>query len=317
MSKPKLLLADDSPTVQKVITLTFADRGMEVASYSDGDSALADLERVRPDIVLADVHMPGTDGYKLCELLRSDESFRNVPVLLLVGSFEPFDRDEAMRVGANGHLTKPFSSIAELISSVESLIVPRDEPREVEASQQKVDTSDIDQLYVQSFVETVEIPRDAEVSADFLNETFDDEMMETSYTDQDPDQEIDSAFYSKGEEAEFDDELETDSLIANSMPSQWSEPEVPQRETEAAFTRDPFETVADEITINNDEVSDEPATRSGSSEDDLLELPSSGAIHGRGDEIAVLSPELIDQIVDKVVERLSKKLNDQSLKMGG
>jgi len=118
----KLLLADDSPTIQKVISLTFEDEGMEVVAVSDGDEALRILEEQRPDILLADVWMPGANGYELCERVRADERLRHTPVVLLVGAFEPFNEAEARRVGADTVLTKPFQSIRDLVSKVGSLL---------------------------------------------------------------------------------------------------------------------------------------------------------------------------------------------------
>ena len=115
----KLLLADDSLAVQKVIDLTFTDEGMQVTTVSDGQRALEQLEQVAPDVVLADVFMPGVGGYELCEFIKQSERFRNVPVMLLVGSFEPFDEAEARRAGADDVVTKPFQSIRELISRSE------------------------------------------------------------------------------------------------------------------------------------------------------------------------------------------------------
>lgn len=122
MSRRKLLLADDSITIQKVVNLTFADEGVEVVTVGDGDAALAELAASVPDILLADVNMPGPTGYEICERLRADEATRNLPVILLVGSFEPFDETEASRVGANAYLTKPFQSIRQLVSQVNELI---------------------------------------------------------------------------------------------------------------------------------------------------------------------------------------------------
>src|SRR5437660_938406 len=118
----KLLLADDSLAVQKVIDLTFTDEGMQVTTVSDGRLALEQLEQVAPDVVLADVFMPGVGGYELCEFIKQSERFRKVPVMLLVGSFEPFDEAEARRAGADDVVTKPFQSIRELISRVGSLV---------------------------------------------------------------------------------------------------------------------------------------------------------------------------------------------------
>jgi CheY-like chemotaxis protein len=118
----KLLLADDSLAVQKVIDLTFSDEGMEVTTVGDGDAALQKLEQFAPDVILADVYMPGIDGYSLCEQIKQNERFGRIPVILLVGSFEPFDEAEARRVGADDVVTKPFQSIRQLVSRVGALM---------------------------------------------------------------------------------------------------------------------------------------------------------------------------------------------------
>ncbi len=118
----KLLLADDSATIQKVVDLTFSDEGMEVITVGDGQQALEKLDEVVPDIVLADVFMPGLSGYQLCEYIKRTERFSHIPVMLLVGSFEPFDEAEARRVGADDYLTKPFQSIRTLIGKVGGLL---------------------------------------------------------------------------------------------------------------------------------------------------------------------------------------------------
>ena len=122
MSQRKLLLADDSITIQKVVNLTFADEGIEVITVGDGDSAMEKLMEVAPDLVMADINMPGLNGYQVCERIRQTEGFKKTPVILLVGSFEPFDEEEANRVGADGFLTKPFQSIRQLVNKVTELL---------------------------------------------------------------------------------------------------------------------------------------------------------------------------------------------------
>ncbi len=122
MSKLKLLLADDSITIQKVVNLTFADEGMDVICVGDGNSAMDKIREESPDLVMADVNMPGLNGYEVCEKVKSPESGRAMPVILLVGSFEPFDEAEAKRVGADDYLTKPFQSINHLVTSVTGLL---------------------------------------------------------------------------------------------------------------------------------------------------------------------------------------------------
>jgi len=118
----RLLLADDSITIQKVVNLTFADEGMEVVTVGNGDLAIEKIEDLSPDIVLADIHMPGLNGYEVCEFVKRNARFRHIPVMLLVGSFEPFNEAEARRVGADDYLTKPFQSIRQLVSKVGSLL---------------------------------------------------------------------------------------------------------------------------------------------------------------------------------------------------
>jgi len=122
VSRRKLLLADDSVTIQKVVNLTFADEGIEVFAVSDGIEAIDRLLEIAPDLVMADVNMPGINGYRVCERIKQHEKFRNTPVILLVGSFEPFDEEEARRVGADDYLTKPFQSIRQLVSKVSELL---------------------------------------------------------------------------------------------------------------------------------------------------------------------------------------------------
>lgn len=118
----RILLADDSVTIQKVIELTFLDEDYEVKAVSNGDEALAVLSQVDPDFVIADVHMPGANGYEVCR--RVKELKPNVPVLLLVGTFEPFDEGQSRSVGADSFLKKPFDS-QELLQRVEELLSSR------------------------------------------------------------------------------------------------------------------------------------------------------------------------------------------------
>src|SRR3954471_13366071 len=103
----KLLLADDSLTMQKVVAITFAHEDFTVTVVDNGEDALARVRELRPDVVLADVVMPRRNGYELCEAIKSDPSTAAIPVLLLAGTFEAFDEARARAVGADGHVAKP------------------------------------------------------------------------------------------------------------------------------------------------------------------------------------------------------------------
>jgi CheY-like chemotaxis protein len=133
----KLLLADDSITIQKIVALTFAEEGLEVIAVSDGAEAIEKLADTSPDIVLADVFMPRMNGYQVCEHIKQTERLRHIPVMLMVGSFEPFDEVEARRVGADDILTKPFQSIRTLMDKVGALLGGKpaaDHPEEATSS---------------------------------------------------------------------------------------------------------------------------------------------------------------------------------------
>jgi CheY-like chemotaxis protein len=117
----KILLADDSITIQKVVELTFSDGDYEVVAVNNGAKAIQKLSEMRPDIILSDIIMPEKNGYEVCEYVKSHPELRNLPVVLLTGTFEPFDPDRAEKAGCDAVVTKPFESQS-LIHKVEELI---------------------------------------------------------------------------------------------------------------------------------------------------------------------------------------------------
>jgi CheY-like chemotaxis protein len=117
----RILLADDSITIQKVVELTFSDGDYEVVAVNNGAKAIQKLSEMRPDIILSDIIMPEKNGYEVCEYVKSHPELRNLPVVLLTGTFEPFDPDRAEKAGCDAVVTKPFESQS-LIHKVEELI---------------------------------------------------------------------------------------------------------------------------------------------------------------------------------------------------
>ncbi len=202
-NRPKLLLADDSVTIRKVVELTFADEGIDVTTVGDSATAMSRFVEIQPDIVLVDAGLDGTSGYQICEMIKSDDATRHIPVLLLIGSFEPFDQDEAERVQADGFLTKPFHSIRDLVARVWDLLgrgttAQEDAPVAVDAfgaeheslehissdltaTPALAEDDDIEDLYRSSFAETVEIDEYDTVDDMLGDSALDDEMIEASY----------------------------------------------------------------------------------------------------------------------------------------
>jgi CheY-like chemotaxis protein len=118
----KILVADDNSNVQKTVALALAELGVEVVSVSNGEAAVRKLGEMTPDLVLADIFMPVRNGYEVCEYVKKDSRFKHVPVVLLVGAFDPLDEREAQRVGADGILKKPFVPPDPLIAMIKSLL---------------------------------------------------------------------------------------------------------------------------------------------------------------------------------------------------
>ncbi|MFQ5466494.1 MAG: response regulator transcription factor, partial [Thermodesulfobacteriota bacterium] len=142
MSK-KILLADDSVTIQKVISITFANEDYQLEIVGDGDEAVRKARELKPDLVMVDVGMPGRNGYEVCEALKSDQALRSTPVMLLAGTFEPLDLSEAERVGADDHIIKPFES-QDLLDKVRSLTA-RAEPARPAPSEPSAAASALDE----------------------------------------------------------------------------------------------------------------------------------------------------------------------------
>jgi CheY-like chemotaxis protein len=115
---PRILVADDNSNIQKMVTLALEERGVDVVAVGNGEAAVRRLPDVNPDLVLADVFMPVRNGYEVCEFVKKDSRFAHIPVILLVGAFDPLDEKEARRVGADGVLKKPFVPPDPLIAMV-------------------------------------------------------------------------------------------------------------------------------------------------------------------------------------------------------
>jgi CheY-like chemotaxis protein len=118
----KILVADDNSNIQKMVVLALKGEGIDVVTVGNGEAAVRKISDVRPDLVLADVFMPVRNGYEVCKYVKDDSTLSHIPVILLVGAFDPLDEQEAQRVGADGVLKKPFVPPDPLISMVRSAL---------------------------------------------------------------------------------------------------------------------------------------------------------------------------------------------------
>jgi CheY-like chemotaxis protein len=338
----KLLLADDSVTIQKVIDLTFADEGVRVVSFGDGQQAIDNLEEVAPDIVLADIFMPSKTGYEVCKYVKENEKLKHIPVMLLVGSFEPFDEAEARRVGADDILTKPFQSIRRLIDRVGALVNNPPAKREVPTAElPKVkEESDANQFLSTSELEiatadTLRLPDNYDFGAKTLEPAVPaesvskEEKMESSEkrkSDSAPDASdvlLDLGEFEPVHAAATNDDfvLDLEDTIEVSEPAvrPFVEPQVTERAATAAAHEyssyqpavidAPFvdtKELAIETQAREVEVDEAPAPYEPSAQVDRQAVSS--AAYASGVNADSLSPEMIDAIARRVVEMMSDKV---------
>jgi len=117
----RILLADDSPHAQRMGERILREEGFEVVSLTDGSAALLRLADVDPDLILADVFLPGKSGFELCRYVKNEPRFKHVRVVLTAGLLEPFDEEEAKRAGCDAILKKPFEA-SRVVATIEPLV---------------------------------------------------------------------------------------------------------------------------------------------------------------------------------------------------
>jgi DNA-binding response OmpR family regulator len=128
----KILVADESPTIHKIVAMAFEEEGITVEGISRGEHVLEYMVEFQPDIVLADIHLPGTDGYQLCREIKDNSSFGSVRVVLLTSDFEDINQEELKVSGADDFISKPFKT-EEILKKVKSQLEKPAPEKEVRA----------------------------------------------------------------------------------------------------------------------------------------------------------------------------------------
>jgi twitching motility two-component system response regulator PilG len=117
VDEPVVLVVDDSPTVRKIVQLTLQRENIRVVTAGDGLGALAAVADAQPDLILLDIMLPRMDGYNICQVVRKNLDYKDVPIIMLSGKDGLFDKMRGKMAGANDYITKPFDS-AELVGVV-------------------------------------------------------------------------------------------------------------------------------------------------------------------------------------------------------
>jgi DNA-binding response OmpR family regulator len=117
----KVLVADDEPNILISLEFLMKREGHQVLVARDGNSALELIRSERPALVLLDVMMPGKSGFEVCAAVRADESLNGVKILMLTAKGRDTDRAQGLGLGADGYMTKPFST-QELAARVRQML---------------------------------------------------------------------------------------------------------------------------------------------------------------------------------------------------
>jgi len=108
--KKVILVADDSPTIRKFVSISLKVKGYEIIQVADGMQALEVLPSEPVDLVITDLNMPNVDGFELIKTIRSNEDYRELPIIILSSLSGNEEIEKGIQCGANSYLLKPFDS---------------------------------------------------------------------------------------------------------------------------------------------------------------------------------------------------------------
>jgi DNA-binding response OmpR family regulator len=121
MSKKVILAVDDEPNILMSIEFILDMEGYDVHTARDGDEALAEAARLKPDLILLDINMPLKDGYEVCRILRGNADLAGVKVIMLTAKGQTLEKKKGLEVGADEYITKPFSA-DELLDTIRTCL---------------------------------------------------------------------------------------------------------------------------------------------------------------------------------------------------
>ena len=121
MNPKKILVVDDEVDLVKTIQFALEAEGYKVLVSYNGEDALNQSRKENPDLILLDLMLPKLDGYKICRLLKFDEQYKHIPILMLTAKTQQKDRLLGMETGADEYITKPFD-MEELMEKIKAYL---------------------------------------------------------------------------------------------------------------------------------------------------------------------------------------------------
>jgi DNA-binding response OmpR family regulator len=116
----EILIVDDDRFVRRILKDAFTEEGMTCHEANNGLEALRLAREIHPDAIILDVMLPGLDGYKICRMLKYDENFADISIVMVTSRARQSDRDTGYHTGADQYITKPFQP-EEVVAAVKEL----------------------------------------------------------------------------------------------------------------------------------------------------------------------------------------------------
>lgn len=108
MDKKRILIVDDEEDILSLLKFRLEANNYEVLSASDGQEGLMKARAEKPDIIILDLMLPKLDGYKVCRMLKFDENYKNIPIIMFTAKAQQKDEELGKEMGADAYITKPF-----------------------------------------------------------------------------------------------------------------------------------------------------------------------------------------------------------------
>lgn len=121
-AKKKILVVEDEADVASALSMLLEDRGYDIILAKDGPAALEKARSEKPDLILLDIMLPKIDGFKVARMLKFDENFRHIPIIMLTAKIQEKDKRTGMETGADAYVTKPFDNSV-LLQRISEILV--------------------------------------------------------------------------------------------------------------------------------------------------------------------------------------------------
>jgi DNA-binding response OmpR family regulator len=120
----KILIVDDEPDVASLLNLMLKSKGYETITAGDGQEALEKARREKPDLIVLDIMLPRLDGYKVARMLKFDEKFSHIPIIMVTAKIQEKDKKTGLEMGADAYVTKPFDT-AMLLEKINEVLAAK------------------------------------------------------------------------------------------------------------------------------------------------------------------------------------------------